>query len=101
MRRPKPAGPHGDLEIDLDTHLIVRNGKEVRLTKTGGGCWRHSPSTWGSSRRIAGCWSACGGPGYSGDIDVLRVFISQLRRKFEPDPARPTIIATDPGIGYR
>jgi two-component system KDP operon response regulator KdpE len=41
------------------------------------------------------------GPGYSEDVDVLRVFISQLRRTFEPDPARPTIIATDPGIGYR
>jgi two-component system KDP operon response regulator KdpE len=41
------------------------------------------------------------GPGYVGDVDVLRVFISQLRRKIEPDQGRPTIIATDPGIGYR
>ena len=35
------------------------------------------------------------------DVDVLRVFISQLRRKIEQDPGRPKIIATDPGIGYR
>jgi two-component system, OmpR family, KDP operon response regulator KdpE len=36
-----------------------------------------------------------------GRENVIRVFISQHRRKIEPDPARPTIIATDPGIGYR
>jgi two-component system, OmpR family, KDP operon response regulator KdpE len=41
------------------------------------------------------------GPGYAGDVDVLRVFISQLRKKLEQDPARPRLIATDPGIGYR
>jgi len=32
---------------------------------------------------------------------VLRVFVSQLRRKIEADPARPAIIVTEPGIGYR
>lgn len=41
------------------------------------------------------------GAGYADDLDVLRVFISQLRRKVETDPGRPRIIATDPGIGYR
>jgi two-component system, OmpR family, KDP operon response regulator KdpE len=41
------------------------------------------------------------GPGYANDVDVLRVFVSQLRRKIEHDPSRPRIIATDPGIGYR
>jgi two-component system KDP operon response regulator KdpE len=41
------------------------------------------------------------GAGYEGDVDVLRVFISQLRRKIEEDPRRPRIVVTDPGIGYR
>ncbi len=41
------------------------------------------------------------GLGYEDDLDVLRVFISQLRRKIELDPGRPAIITTDPGIGYR
>ena len=41
------------------------------------------------------------GPGYAGDVDVLRVFIRQLRKKIEADPGRPTIITSDPGIGYR
>jgi two-component system KDP operon response regulator KdpE len=39
--------------------------------------------------------------GYAEDNDVLRVFVSQLRAKIEPDPGRPRIIVTDPGIGYR
>ena len=41
------------------------------------------------------------GAGSADDVDVLRVFISQLRKKIEPDPSRPRIIVTDPGIGYR
>jgi hypothetical protein len=36
------------------------------------------------------------GAGYEGDVDVLRVFVSQLRRKIEEDPRRPGIIVTDP-----
>jgi two-component system KDP operon response regulator KdpE len=41
------------------------------------------------------------GPGYEVDLEVLRVFISQLRKKIEPDPSRPRLIVTDPGVGYR
>jgi two-component system KDP operon response regulator KdpE len=41
------------------------------------------------------------GPASEEDTPTLRVFITQLRRKIEPDPARPTIILTEPGVGYR
>lgn len=41
------------------------------------------------------------GLGYREDVEVLRVFISQLRKKVEPDPTRPALIVTDPGVGYR
>jgi two-component system KDP operon response regulator KdpE len=41
------------------------------------------------------------GAGYSDDVDVLRVFVSQLRKKVEPDPSHPTTIVTEPGVGYR
>ncbi len=41
------------------------------------------------------------GEGYADDVDVLRVFVSQLRKKIEEDPAHPTIILTEPGVGYR
>jgi two-component system KDP operon response regulator KdpE len=41
------------------------------------------------------------GEGYGDDVEVLRVFVSQLRRKIEPDPRRPRAIVTEAGIGYR
>jgi two-component system KDP operon response regulator KdpE len=39
--------------------------------------------------------------GYGDDVEVLRVFVSQIRKKIEVDPGRPRMIGTDPGIGYR
>jgi two-component system KDP operon response regulator KdpE len=91
----------GDTLIDLDAHRVVRAGKEVRLTRTEWGLLeelaRHPGKLLTHRWLLERVW----GPGYSDDLDVLRVFISQLRRKIEPDPRRPRIIATDPGIGYR
>jgi two-component system KDP operon response regulator KdpE len=41
------------------------------------------------------------GPGYAGDANLLRVHVAQLRRKIEPDTARPRYLLTEPGAGYR
>ncbi|HEY2668268.1 MAG TPA: response regulator transcription factor [Actinomycetota bacterium] len=91
----------GTLDIDLSSHTIVRNGQEVRLTKTE---WslvealaQHPGKLLTHSWLLDRVWGA----GYEGDVDVLRVFIGQLRHKIEEDPRRPQIIVTDPGIGYR
>jgi two-component system KDP operon response regulator KdpE len=91
----------GTLDIDLSGHTIVRNGAEVRLTKTE---WslvealaRHPGKLLTHGWLLDRVW----GNGYEGDVDVLRVFVSQLRRKIEEDPRRPRIVVTDPGIGYR
>jgi len=90
-----------DLDIDLEAHRVLRAGKEVRLTKTE---WallealsRHPGKLLTHRWLLEYVW----GPGYADDVDVLRVFISQLRRKIERDSGRPGIIATDPGVGYR
>jgi two-component system KDP operon response regulator KdpE len=99
---PRPARFRADdLEIDLDVRRVARAGVEVRLTKTE---WalltelcQHPGKLLTHHWLLERVW----GPGYAGDVDVLRVFISQLRKKLEQDPARPRLIATDPGIGYR
>lgn len=108
LRRAEPQGGRrpvhfrtDDLEIDLDSHRVVRSGEEVRLTKTEWGLLETLSEHPGKLQTHRWLLERVWGPGYSGDVDVLRVFISQLRRKIESDPARPTIIATDPGIGYR
>jgi two-component system KDP operon response regulator KdpE len=41
------------------------------------------------------------GRGYGSEAHYLHVYVSQLRRKLEPDPARPRYILTEPGAGYR
>jgi two-component system KDP operon response regulator KdpE len=90
-----------DLEIDLDTQSVSRAGAEVRLTKTEWGLLtalcQHPGKLLTHRWLLERVW----GPGYAVDVDVLRVFISQLRKKIEADPGRPKIITTDPGIGYR
>jgi two-component system KDP operon response regulator KdpE len=90
-----------DLEIDLGNHRVVRSGEEVRLTKTEWSLLDELATHPGKLLTHNWLLERVWGPGYAGDVDVLRVFISQLRRKVEKDPGRPRIIATDPGIGYR
>ena len=102
---PGSPGPQrfrdGDLAIDLSHRAIARGDEEIHLTRTE---WslvetlaQHPGKLLTHDWLLERVWGA----GYEGDVDVLRVFISQLRRKIEEDPRRPRVIATDPGIGYR
>ncbi len=90
-----------DLEIDLDAHRVVRGGEETRLTRTEWSLMEALSRYPGKLLTHRWLLEQVWGPGYANDVDVLRVFISQLRRKIEPDPSRPQVIVTDPGIGYR
>jgi two-component system KDP operon response regulator KdpE len=90
-----------DLEIDLDARRVTRAGDEVRLTKTEWALLTELCQHPGKLLTHRWLLERVWGPGYADDVDVLRVFISQLRKKLEQDPARPKLIATDPGIGYR
>jgi two-component system, OmpR family, KDP operon response regulator KdpE len=106
LRRTKDARetPHyssGGLKIDLGERRVTRDGADVRLTKTE---WalleelaRHPGKLLTHNWLLDHVW----GSGYTDDVDVLRVFVSQLRHKSEADPARPSIIVTEPGVGYR
>ncbi|MGH2594597.1 MAG: response regulator transcription factor [Actinomycetota bacterium] len=99
--RPSLRFETDGLEIDFDTHWVVQSGKDVRLTKTEWALLEALSQHPGKLLTHRWLLEHVWGHGYEDDIDVLRVFISQLRRKIEPDPSRPRIIATDPGIGYR
>ena len=90
-----------DLEIDLAQRRISRGGDDVRLTRTEWSLLEafagHPGKLLTHSWLLQHVW----GEGYADDVDVLRVFVSQLRKKIEVDPAHPTIIVTEPGVGYR
>jgi two-component system KDP operon response regulator KdpE len=89
------------LHIDLAARKIARQGQEVRLTPTE---WhfleallRHSGKLVTGQQLLRDIW----GPAYTEETNYLRVYMAQLRRKLELDPAHPRHLITEPGIGYR
>jgi two-component system KDP operon response regulator KdpE len=107
VRRAAPAGSApqvklGDLAVDLAAKRVTRpDGSDIRLTPTE---WhlleillRHPGKLLSQRQLLAEVW----GPGYGDATGNLRLYMTQLRRKLEPDPARPRWLRTEPGMGYR
>jgi two-component system KDP operon response regulator KdpE len=90
----------GDLEIDLQRRLVQRGGEPVVLSANE---WRLLQALASSPGRVIQAAELLGkawGSEYREDTEYLRVWISRLRRKIEPDVDQPTVIVTKPGIGY-
>jgi two-component system KDP operon response regulator KdpE len=90
-----------DLRIDLARRQVLRGGAEVRLTPTEYTLLTQLATNAGRVLTHQWLLQHTWGVGYEDNIQNLHVFISQLRRKLEPQPARPRYILTEPGIGYR
>jgi two-component system KDP operon response regulator KdpE len=87
--------------VDLAGRLVTRDGHPVRLTPTE---WRLLEILARNAGRIVTqkeLLRELRGPDLDRESHYLRVYLAQLRRKLEPDPARPRHPLTDPGIGYR
>jgi two-component system KDP operon response regulator KdpE len=87
--------------VDLAARKVTREDQEVRLTPTE---WqllevlaRHRGRLVTARQLLHKVW----GPEYHSETNYLHVYLSQLRRKLEPDPARPRYLLTEPGMGYR
>jgi DNA-binding response OmpR family regulator len=90
----------GDLEIDLQRRLVHRGGEPVVLSANE---WRLLQALASSPGRVMQAGELLGkawGSEYREDTEYLRVWISRLRRKIEPDVDHPSVILTKPGIGY-
>lgn len=91
----------GDLRIDVPRKRVTLGGAEVRLTPTEWALLRVLLADAGSTLSHATLWERVWGRPY-GDAQLhLRVHITHLRRKVERTPATPTLIVTEPGVGYR
>ena len=92
---------NGDLIVDFGRRLITVSGREVQLTPTEYDLLRlmvtHAGKVLTHQQLLQTIWGA----DYSAELHMLRVNISNLRRKLEPDPARPRYVITEPGVGYR
>jgi two-component system KDP operon response regulator KdpE len=96
----EPVFHLGELTVDLSSHLVTLNGHDVQLTPTEYDILRalvvHAGKVLTNHHLLRQVW----GEGYE-DLHILRVNVSNLRHKIEPDPSRPTYIHTEPGVGYR
>jgi two-component system KDP operon response regulator KdpE len=89
------------LEINFTARRVNVGGHEVRLTRKEFDLLQYlaaSPNTPIPHRRLL---QAVWGPDYGNEVVYLRVFINQLRKKIEPEPAKPRYILTEPCIGYQ
>lgn len=91
----------GDVEVNFETHEVRQKNEVMHLTAKEFKllyCLAAQPGEVISHRRLL---QAVWGPDYGDEVEYLRVFINQLRKKVEPDPANPAYILTDPSAGYR
>ena len=89
------------LEIDFETRRVRAQGKDVRLTPKEFDLLRHLVAHAGKPVSHRELLQAVWGPDYGDEPEYLRVFINQVRKKIEANPARPKFILTEPWVGYR
>ncbi|MDX2267530.1 MAG: response regulator transcription factor [Bryobacter sp.] len=106
-RLPVPQGSDAEVirldgeEVDLRARRVHRAGKETRLTPKEFDLLHYliaNPRTpIPHTKLLQAVW----GPDYGDQVEYLRVFVNQLRKKIEPDPAHPRYLLTEPWVGYR
>jgi len=105
MPQSPEAGPQRialeNVEIDFQIRKVIVHGAEVRLTPKEFDLLRYlvvHPNKAIPHRELL---QAVWGPDYGEQVEYLRVFVKQLRRKIEPHPEKPRYILTEPWVGYR
>ena len=97
----QPVLQAGDLHMDLQRRVVSLAGEEIHLTPTEFDLLRvlltNVDRVVTQRQLLAEVW----GPGYEEDVQTLRIFIAQLRRKLRESTAQPRYIQTEPGVGYR
>jgi two-component system KDP operon response regulator KdpE len=105
-RTPWTHGPTGRLslgpvEVDFDIRQVSARGHSVRLTPKEFDLLRylvaHANKVLSHRELLQAVW----GPDYGDQVDYLRVFVNQLRKKIEVKPSSPTYLLTEPWAGYR
>ena len=96
-----PVFEAGPLRVDLAARRVFRDGQEVHLTaleyKLLAALVRHADKVVTHRHLLKEVW----GPASVNETQYLRVYMAQLRHKIETDPARPALLMTETGVGYR
>jgi two-component system KDP operon response regulator KdpE len=105
-RRAQPEADNavfrsGPLEMDLAARVVRVKGREIKMTPTEYSFLRllarHAGKVVTHRQILKEVW----GPAYGEQTHYLRVYVAHLREKIETDPARPELLLTEPGVGYR
>jgi two-component system KDP operon response regulator KdpE len=91
----------GNIELDPARRLVRKGGRPVHLTPKEFDLLRYLMAHAGLPITHARLLHAVWGPEYGGELEYLRTFVRQLRKKLEDDPADPAYLLTDSHIGYR
>ncbi len=97
----EPIWTSGDLSVNFDRREVRLNGENVKLTPTEYDLLKYMIENAGKVLTQKMLLTAVWGPAYSDQAQYLRVFVGQLRKKLEKNPASPRFILTDLGVGYR
>jgi two-component system KDP operon response regulator KdpE len=91
----------GDVTVDLGRRLVTKGDHELHLTPTEYRLLallvRHAGRVLTHRQILQEVW----GPHHAGQTHSVRVYMNELRKKIEDDPARPRLLVTEPGVGYR
>jgi two-component system, OmpR family, KDP operon response regulator KdpE len=105
LRRAEPSAEPiyeiGELRVDLEARDVLFAGTPVQLTPHEFNLLRLLAQNEGKLLTHGTILREVWGQAYADESHYLHVYVSQLRRKLEPDPARPRYILTEPGVGYR
>jgi two-component system KDP operon response regulator KdpE len=105
LRRAGPTGDPvlevGPIRLDLDKQSVTVDGRAVHLTPHEYRILRLLALNPGKLLTHRAILQEVWGPAYGAESNYLHVYVSQLRRKLEPDPSQPQYLVTEPGAGYR
>jgi two-component system KDP operon response regulator KdpE len=96
-----PILTFGNVTIDLANHIARKNDNILKLTSTEFSLLALLAKNSGRVLTHQSILKEIWGFGYIGQTQILRVFVAQLRKKIEDDPAKPNLLITESGIGYR
>ena len=91
----------GEIELDPARRLVRKGGELVHFTPTEFDLLRYLMTHAGLPISHVRLLRAVWGPEYGGELEYLRTYIRQLRKKLEDDPAEPEYLLTDSHVGYR
>ena len=97
----QPVVDVGPIRVDLEKSSVTVEGELVHLTPHEFKILRLLALNEGKLLTHRAILREVWGPSYGDESNYLHVYVSQLRRKLEPDPARPRFLVTEPGAGYR